>query len=228
MSKRRRHLSEAQLAANRANALKSTGPRTPEGKLRSSMNSWKHGITANRLLLTVESEPDFERMLHDFRYRFQPADGYELKLVDSIIVIQWHMDRLRLMESCLIQCEIHRPGMTGEISNVSDVLFPALAFKYLSDKSNVLVLLNTQLNRLSREHARLHETFLKMRREHPPISPANPEFEPSSADQPQPQTPPSEQDLQNEPVPCEPAAISSLRSITFSTMPFTRPLVRAA
>jgi hypothetical protein len=37
--------SEKQIAANRANAKKSTGPKTPVGKLRSSMNSSRHGLS---------------------------------------------------------------------------------------------------------------------------------------------------------------------------------------
>ncbi|MBM3762905.1 MAG: hypothetical protein FJW36_21980 [Acidobacteria bacterium] len=37
-------MSEAALAANRANALKSTGPRTEKGKLKAASNSLKHGL----------------------------------------------------------------------------------------------------------------------------------------------------------------------------------------
>ena len=37
-------MSEAALAANRANALKSTGPRTAAGKLKAASNSLKHGL----------------------------------------------------------------------------------------------------------------------------------------------------------------------------------------
>jgi len=46
--------SEKQIAANRANAKKSTGPKTPVGKLRSSMNSRRHGLSLP-LQLTPET-----------------------------------------------------------------------------------------------------------------------------------------------------------------------------
>ena len=37
--------SEKQIAANRANAKKSTGPRTAAGKLKSSRNAFRHGLS---------------------------------------------------------------------------------------------------------------------------------------------------------------------------------------
>ena len=47
-------ISEAQLAANRANATHSTGPRTEEGQKRSSLNAMKHGLTGRTVLLPRE------------------------------------------------------------------------------------------------------------------------------------------------------------------------------
>src|SRR5262249_7339383 len=52
--------SEAQMAANRANAQKSTGPRTEEGKARSSMNGLKHGMRAKRENLVHEDSVQFQ------------------------------------------------------------------------------------------------------------------------------------------------------------------------
>src|SRR6476659_1419165 len=52
---RRKPISEKRLAANRLNALRSTGPRTPAGKHRVSTNALKHGLRATSHLCPEES-----------------------------------------------------------------------------------------------------------------------------------------------------------------------------
>ena len=49
-----------QIEANRRNALKSTGPTTPEGKERSSCNAVRHGLTAETVIAVLESSEDYE------------------------------------------------------------------------------------------------------------------------------------------------------------------------
>jgi len=46
---------EKQIAANRANALKSTGPKTLAGKLKSSRNAYRHGLSCSLRLDPVTS-----------------------------------------------------------------------------------------------------------------------------------------------------------------------------
>jgi hypothetical protein len=50
----------AQFQANRRNALKSTGPRTEEGKDRSRMNAVRHGLTAETVIAALEDAEDYK------------------------------------------------------------------------------------------------------------------------------------------------------------------------
>jgi len=50
---------EKQLAANRANAKHSTGPKSKAGKTRSSMNSRKHGFAAEAIMMAGEDPAEF-------------------------------------------------------------------------------------------------------------------------------------------------------------------------
>jgi hypothetical protein len=57
--------SEQRLAANRANALKSTGPKTKNGKAVACLNATQHGLFSARLLLDDEEPAGFQRLLAD-------------------------------------------------------------------------------------------------------------------------------------------------------------------
>jgi hypothetical protein len=52
----------SQIDANRRNAPKSTGPRTPEGKSQSSANALKHGLAAGFRVLQAENQEEFDEL----------------------------------------------------------------------------------------------------------------------------------------------------------------------
>jgi len=91
-------ISEAQLAANRINAQKSTGPRTETGKANARFNARRHGLTGQFYCMSEEDEnayKDFETtMLADLK----PAGTYQTQLAISITQDQWRLNRSRSVE----------------------------------------------------------------------------------------------------------------------------------
>ena len=55
------HVSEARVAANRLNALKSSGPKTPEGKDQSRRNALKHGLSGEGVVVSDEDREEIAR-----------------------------------------------------------------------------------------------------------------------------------------------------------------------
>jgi hypothetical protein len=86
---------DRQLAANRANAQKSTGPRTPEGKSASSRNALKSGIYSKALLIPGEDPAEFEALKQEHYDYFQPANIDERDLLDLLIRHKWMLRRLQ-------------------------------------------------------------------------------------------------------------------------------------
>src|SRR3954454_8136697 len=94
--------SDRRLAANRANAGKSTGPTTPAGKARSSMNAVKTGLTGRTVLLPTEEAVEYQLHLQRFYAEFGPKGARERHLVQSIADTQWRLDRIPSLESGLL------------------------------------------------------------------------------------------------------------------------------
>ena len=91
-----------QITANRANAKRSTGPRTDAGKDRARLNSWKHGLTADEITTIGEDAAQFEAVRAELWRDLEPAVGLESLLVDSLISYAWRLRRVpRLEKRCL-------------------------------------------------------------------------------------------------------------------------------
>jgi hypothetical protein len=110
-------ISQAQLAANRANAQLSTGATTPEGSAISARNNTRHGLTSdadgeNYQVLASENQSDYNQSLADYRKEWKPATATENDLVNRLIMHRWLRRRaLRLQQSLF-------DPQTSEVSDV--------------------------------------------------------------------------------------------------------------
>ena len=88
--------------ANRRNASRSTGPRTPQGKARSRLNALKHGILASQTVITtLEGRAErkmFEATVEGLAQDFEPVGTYEQLLVQEIAACFWRLRRLQRFE----------------------------------------------------------------------------------------------------------------------------------
>jgi len=96
-------MSLKQLEANRNNGRKSNGPKTPEGKAKSSMNAVKHGILSKQVvvagLCNQESLVEFQDLRDEFWQHLAPVGPLEKMLVDEIVTTYWRLRRALIAET---------------------------------------------------------------------------------------------------------------------------------
>jgi hypothetical protein len=95
-------ISLKQLEANRMNALKSTGPKTQDGKAIVALNPIKHGLLSKEILLQDEDETSLVDLGKKLRYDLAPAGEMEILLVDRIISAAWRLRRILKIEQQLL------------------------------------------------------------------------------------------------------------------------------
>jgi hypothetical protein len=91
--------------ANRRNALKSTGPKTPEGKAAVRLNALRHGLQSEEILLPGEDKEALRELGEHLRDELQPVGELDNLLVDRIIASYWRLLRLGRVEAGIFAWE---------------------------------------------------------------------------------------------------------------------------
>jgi hypothetical protein len=107
--------SDKQAKANRRNALKSTGPKTPEGKAAVRHNALGHGLLSRDILLPGEDEAALMELGERLRDELQPLGALESLLVERIISSTWRLQRLGRVEAGIFAWELY--GELAERAN---------------------------------------------------------------------------------------------------------------
>jgi len=99
--------SEKKAQANRRNALKSTGPKTPEGKAAVRLNATKHGLLSRDVLLPGEDAAALRELGERLRAELRPVGELEGLLVDRIVAAHWRLRRLGRVEAGIFAWELY-------------------------------------------------------------------------------------------------------------------------
>src|SRR5258708_38736881 len=90
-----------QIEANRRNSLKSTGPKTPEGKQACKMNALRHGLRAATVVLPAEKPEDFHQLCNDLAAEWQPQSRTEHSYLEQRPASQWKLARAEIPEKSI-------------------------------------------------------------------------------------------------------------------------------
>ena len=107
--------SDKKAQANRRNARKSTGPKTPEGKNASRLNALRHGLLSKDILLPGEDGEALRELAEGLRAEVQPVGELESILVDRITSLLWRLRRLERVEAGIFAWELY--GELAERAN---------------------------------------------------------------------------------------------------------------
>jgi hypothetical protein len=103
--------SEKKMLANQENALRSTGPKTSQGKDRASQNAIKHGLLSKVLIVEGEALDAYESFREAIFDDLQPKSAMETLLVEKIVNYAWRLRRAVQAESIFLQ-----GGLTSSIN----------------------------------------------------------------------------------------------------------------
>jgi len=125
---------QAQITANRRNAQKSTGPRTPEGKAVASQNSVRHGLSAAKDVISSESQADFDLYRAQILAELNPSSPMESMLAERIISLSWRLKRVGRIQNQTIDA-LSAPKPPSPLSKLTQSLFLKGSLSALSGSS---------------------------------------------------------------------------------------------
>jgi len=116
-------MSPEAIEANRANAQKSTGPKTPEGKAKSRLNAGTHFgyATMASPVLPNESQEQYDQLRASYLSLFRPRNVLQQQLTDSFVAEMWSYMRMQRHEAnaCLFSPD---PGIQNdELDKISRI-----------------------------------------------------------------------------------------------------------
>ena len=94
-----------QIESNRRNALRSTGPKTDNGKQRSSQNAVRHGLTAETVIEPLEDPEDYKAFEQAITADYDAETVVERELVLRLASLLWRLRRSTLIETGLFQIQ---------------------------------------------------------------------------------------------------------------------------
>ncbi len=138
---------------NHANAQHSTGPKSIEGKRKSSLNALRHGLTGQIVVMPTEDLQAYQRHLESFTTECSPQGPIEAHLVQALADTSWRLNRVAALETNVLTLGLASTSgpLIGAPQQIQDALAIAAA---VESQAKALSNLSMHSQRLSRQFER--------------------------------------------------------------------------
>jgi hypothetical protein len=149
------------------NGAKAAGSKSLEGIQKSSMNALRHGLFAQTLVLTNESQPQFNHMLQSYIDRFKPFDEVEMNLVDEMVAARWRQQRIWMIQTATIELQMDKQEQQIEETMLmcTEPTRIGIAFTTMANDEKTLELLLRYETSLSRMHDRAMKALQRLQKD---------------------------------------------------------------
>jgi len=146
-------ISDKQLEANRTNALLSTGPKTEEGRKRSSANARRHGLTGQVTTMNDEDRAAHDKFSEALIQSLAPEGAMEIQLAQRIATDSWRLNRASAIEDNLFAL-----GLPDQ-EEMDAAMTTARVFTMESKQLQLLTLYEQRLNRAVQKNLALLQSL---------------------------------------------------------------------
>jgi len=162
----RQKLSDKQLAANRANAQLSTGPKCADGKRRCSLNARRHNLTGQVTAMTEEDRIAHDAFAEALIKAMVPEGALELQLAQRIATDSWRLNRASAIEENIFALGFtdHSDDIDVEHPQLHAALTAARTFTREAKCIELLTLYEQRINRSLQRNLALLQQLQATRR----------------------------------------------------------------
>src|SRR5205085_10562468 len=157
----------------RRNGAKAAGTKSQAGIQKSSANSLKHGLTGKAIVLTNESQAQFDELHSSYIKEFQPENTVEMDLIDQMVAAQWRLRRIWRMQTAALDLQMDRQEaeLAKSFQQIDQTTRATVAFTALANEEKSLELLLRYETAHTRMYQRALNMLLKLRKEHAKTEP---------------------------------------------------------
>ena len=151
----------------RRNGAKAAGTKSPAGIQKSLGNALKHGLTGKAVVLSNESQQNFDDLHQSYVREFSPESTVEMDLIDQMVSAQWRLRRIWRMQTAALDLKMDQQEaeIAKAFNQIDQPTRTTVAFTAMANEGKALDLILRYETAYTRMHQRAMNSLSKLRKD---------------------------------------------------------------